>query len=64
VKKYTKQFDRLDIENFLVTKAQIQDAYKQVSEEDLSTLKEAAKNIEFFAREQMKTFQDFEVQNN
>jgi len=64
VRKYTKKFDNLDLEHTLVSKKEIEEAYNQVSQEDINILKEAAANIEFFAKEQFKTFKDFEVRNN
>ena len=54
VNKYTQQFDNLDLENTLISRIQIEEAYKQVSQEDIDILKEAAANIEFFAKEQFK----------
>ncbi|MBW6451629.1 MAG: histidinol dehydrogenase [DPANN group archaeon] len=64
VNKYTKKFDNLDLENTLITKKQIEDAYKKVNSEDVSILKEAAKNITFFAKEQFKTFKNFEIKKD
>ena len=64
VSKYTKQFDKLELENTLISKEQIQEAYRQVDEKDVDILREAAANIEFFAKEQFKTFEDFEVNRN
>jgi histidinol dehydrogenase len=64
VKKYTKKFDNLDFKNTLITRKQIKDAYKKVNPKDILILKEAAKNIAFFAKEQFKLFKDFEIKKN
>lgn len=64
VKKYTKQFDDMDIKNTLISKKQIQNAYKQVSAKDIQIIKSAAKNIKFFAEKQFATFRNFEIKNN
>ena len=50
VMKYTKKFDNLDLEHTIVSKKEIEEAYNQVSQEDINILKEAAANIEFFAK--------------
>jgi len=64
VKKYTKKFDNLDLKNTLITRKQIEDAYKKVNSQDIQILKKAATNIRFFAKEQFKTFKDFEIKKN
>ena len=64
VNKYTKKFDNLNLKNTLITRKQIKDAYKKVDPKDILILKEAAKNIIFFAKEQFKTFRNFEIKKN
>ena len=64
VKKYTKKFDNLNLENTLITRKQVEEAYKKVNPKDIQSLKKAAINIKFFAREQFKTFKDFEIKKN
>lgn len=61
VKYYAKKFDKIDLDSFIVTKKQIELAYKQVDKETIKALKFAKKNIEFFAKQQMRQFKDFEI---
>ena len=64
VRYYTKKFDKIDVRSFIVTKQEIKLAYKQVDKETIKALKFAKKNIEFFAKQQLKQFKNFEVRKN
>ncbi len=64
VSYYTKRFDKIDLNSFLVTKQEIKLAYKRVDKETIKALKFAKKNIEFFAKQQLKQFKNFEVKKN
>ena len=64
VKYYTRKFDKIEIDRFLVTKSEIKKAYKLVDKQAIAALKFAKKNIEFFAKEQMRQFKDFEITEN
>ena len=64
VRYYTKKFDKIDVRSFIVTKQEIKLAYKQVDKETIKGLKFAKKNIEFFAKQQLKQFKNFEVRKN
>jgi len=46
VKEYTSKFDKVELSSFLVTKEEIQEAYKQVSQEQVEALREARKRLE------------------
>ncbi len=46
VKEYTSKFDKVELSLFLVTKDEIQEAYKQVSQEQIEALREARKRLE------------------
>jgi histidinol dehydrogenase len=63
IKEYTLKFDKLEINNFQLTREDIQDAYNKVDEETVEALKSAASNIRRFAENQMKDLKDFEVNN-
>jgi histidinol dehydrogenase len=63
VKKYTKKFDNILLKKIQISKKQIKDAYNQVDARYVTTLKQAAKNIEFFAKKQLNNFKNFEVKN-
>lgn len=63
VRYYTKKFDKIDVGPFIVTKQEVKLAYKQVDKETIKALKFSKKNIEFFAKRQLKQFKSFEVKN-
>ena len=46
VKEYTSKFDKVNLESFLVTREEIQEAYKQVSQEQVEALREARRRLE------------------
>lgn len=52
VRNYTKQFDGLDIEDFCVSKEEIEKAAKQADPFFVECMKEAKKNIEYFHQAQ------------
>lgn len=54
IKKYTKQFDNLDLESFLVSKADIAKAYEQVETETISAIKKSITNVKNFSKRQLK----------
>lgn len=64
VKKYALKFDNLKIDNFQLTKKDINDAYNKVDTQTLESLKFAAANIRNFAEAQLKSLKDFEINNN
>jgi len=61
IRKYTRKYDGLSLENFEINGEEIKAAYKKVDTKTIAVLKEAAGNISFFAGEQFKIFRDFEV---
>jgi len=64
VRHYTKKFDKINLNSFEVTNQEVKQAYKQVNKETIKALKFAKKNIEFFAKQQLKQFKNFEVRKN
>jgi histidinol dehydrogenase len=46
VKEYTSKFDKVELSSFLVTKDEIQEAYKQVSQDQIEALRESRKRLE------------------
>ncbi|WP_291964499.1 histidinol dehydrogenase [Maribacter sp.] len=52
IKKYTEQFDKVVLENMLVTKTEIEDAQKSVSDDLKEAIKLAKANIEVFHKAQ------------
>ena len=64
VSYYTKKFDKMDLDSFIVTKKEIQQAYRQVDRETIEALKFAKKNILYFAKQQLKQLKNFEFEKN
>lgn len=60
--RYTKNFDRVSIDSFLVSQQDIIDAYLQVSEDVKDALKKAIINIRTYHEKQ--TYTSFEYENN
>src|SRR3954453_22218331 len=54
LKAYTEKFDRVQLSSLTVTEAEVEEAYKQVSEEMVSIIKEAAANIRSFHEKQLR----------
>ncbi len=61
---YTEKFDKIKLDSFIVTKKEIRLAYNNVDKETIKALRVAKKNIEFFAKQQLKQFKNFEVKKN
>ncbi len=64
VRYYTKKFDKINLNSFIITKQEINQAYNEVDKETLKALKFAKRNIEFFAKQQLRQFKNFEVKKN
>ncbi len=64
IRYYTRKFDKIDLSSFEVTNQEVKQAYKQVNKETIKALKFAKRNIEFFAKQQLKQFKNFEVRKN
>ncbi len=61
VKKYIKQFDGEDLEEFEVTKAEIEEAFKKVDKKTVEAIKFSIKNVERFAKKQLKSIKDLKT---
>lgn len=61
LRNYSKEFDNVDIENLLVSNAEIQSAINEVSEELKNAIKEAKNNIYKFHFAQQETIQEIET---
>ena len=62
LKKYTKQFDNVELDQITISGIEIENAYKKASKEELVAIKEAAENIKKFARKQKEQFNNFEFE--
>ncbi len=64
IRKYTEKYDRLKIREFELSKKDIKKAYSLVGKKTVLELKNAAKNISFFAEMQLKQFKPFKIRKN
>ena len=62
LKKYTKQFDQVELKEIKVSIEEIENAYKNATKEEIEAIKKAAENIKDFARKQKEQFKDFEFE--
>ncbi|PYZ92844.1 histidinol dehydrogenase [Salipaludibacillus keqinensis] len=54
VRQYTKQFDHVDLQDTLVTEAELEAAYASVTEDMLAIIREAIENIQDFHQRQVQ----------
>lgn len=64
VRKYTAIFDGVKLKKIKIGRKEIKQAYQKIDQETIKTMKKAAKNIERFARFQLKQFKNFEYTKN
>lgn len=53
LKNYTKKFDKVSIDNFLVNSEELKDSLNKVDKNKMNLIKKAAKNIELFHKAQI-----------
>lgn len=54
IKKFSKQFDGLDLESFLISASEIKNAYSQVDEKTIKAIKKSIQNVKKFSEKQLK----------
>lgn len=54
VKKYTSLFDNQDLENFLVSKKEIKEAYNHVDAQTIKAIKKSIENVKKFSKKQLR----------
>ena len=64
VRKYAKKFGDGDLSAFKLTEDEIKEAIKQVDEKTIETIKFAVKNVEEFAKAQLSSLKELEVEVN
>lgn len=62
IRRYTKQFDNLDLENFEVSDEEVENALKSLDNEVLEAIKFSIKNVEDFAKAQLGSVKNTVVQ--
>lgn len=61
VKKYVKQFDNEDLEDFLIPDSEIKEAYKRVDKETINAIKKSIENVKKFSEKQLKCLKELKV---
>ncbi len=61
VRKYINQFDNEDLENFLVSEAEIEEAYAKVDEETVRSIKKSITNVKKFSEKQLKCLKNLKT---
>ena len=59
LKKYTREFDKVNIDNFEVSQNEVSDAYKTIDKDLLETLKVAKENIQTYHEKQIRKSYQF-----
>lgn len=54
IRKYTKQFDAVDLEAFLISETEIKNAYCAIDSETIKAIKKSIKNVKKFSERQLK----------
>lgn len=54
IRKYTQQFDGQDLDSFLVTSKEIEDAHTKVAPKTVNAIKKAIKNVKKFSEKQLE----------
>jgi histidinol dehydrogenase len=62
LKKYTKQFDKTDLDQIQISGIEIENVYKKASKEEISAIEKAAENIKEFSKRQKEQFKNFEFE--
>ncbi len=62
LKKYTKQFDKTDLEQIQINDTEIENAYKMASKDEITAIEKASANIREFSRKQKEQFKNFEFE--
>ena len=62
LKKYTKQFDNIELDQIKISGIEIENAYKKASKKEIKAIEEVSENIKIFAQKQKSQFNDFEFE--
>lgn len=61
VKKYSKQFDGLDLDTFLITQEEIKNAYLKVDKQTIKAIQKSIENVKKFSQKQLKCLKPLKV---
>lgn len=61
IEKYVKHFDNEDLKDFLVSEAEIKEAYTKVDEETIMAIKKSIANVKKFSEKQLKCLKNLQT---
>lgn len=61
IRKYIKQFDNEELEDFLVSETEIKEAYSKIDKETINAIKKSIKNVENFSKKQLKCLKNLKT---
>jgi histidinol dehydrogenase len=62
LKKYTKQFDNVELEQIRISGIEIENAYKKAPKDEIEAIGKVAQNIKEFSKRQKEQFNNFEFE--
>lgn len=62
LKKYTKQFDNVELNQIKISGIEIENACKKATKEEIRAIEKASENIKIFAQKQKEQFKNFEFE--
>ena len=62
LKKYTKEFDNIELDQIKISGIEIENAYKKATNEEIKAIEEVSENIRTFAQKQKEQFNNFEFE--
>jgi len=62
LKKYTKQFDNIELNQIKIDNIEIKNSYKKAGKKEIKAIEEVSENIKIFAQKQKQQFKNFEFE--
>ncbi len=62
LKKYTRQFDDVELDQIKISGIEIENAFKRATKEEIKAIEKAGENIKTFAQKQKEQFKNFEFE--
>ncbi len=62
LKKYTTQFDNIELDQIKISGIETENAYQKTRKEEIEAIEKASENIKIFSKKQKEQFKDFEFE--
>lgn len=62
LKKYTSQFDNVELKQIKISYTEIENAYKKATKEEIEAIEKASENIKEFSKKQKEQFNNFDFE--